>query len=356
MPVAVEDDDATGEQRAAGLRYEESGEGPDLVLLHGFGGCLEHWNPVVGKLATERHVVAVDLPGFGRSEPWGRGQTVLDRHLVDRVEAFLDAVGLEAPAVAGNSLGGVVALELAKRRRASSVTVLSPAAFIDGASKLYVAGMLGGLQGIARVVPSPLVDAALAGPADPPRRRCDSWSVVRTISTRASCDRPAHVDPTRAVPVAPRARAQLLVPAGRRPRRAGHGRVGHPRSCAVGPPGPAAAKRPPRGDACRVAGVRARADVRRPGARRPGPPRRQRLTFRRSLVRSADAAAVRSVGGAGGGGSPLARRRGQQAGLLAAANEHALPQPGASRSANSTERSERSERVRCETLTSCSRR
>jgi pimeloyl-ACP methyl ester carboxylesterase len=176
MPVAVEDDDAT-EQRAAGLRYEESGEGPDLVLLHGFGGCLEHWNPVVGKLATERHVVAVDLPGFGLSERWGRGRRFSIRHLVDRVEAFLDAVGLEAPAVAGNSLGGVVALELAKRRRASSVTVLSPAAFIDGASKLYVAGMLGGLQGIARVVPSPLVDAALS--VRPIRRAVGGFLVSR---------------------------------------------------------------------------------------------------------------------------------------------------------------------------------
>jgi pimeloyl-ACP methyl ester carboxylesterase len=164
MPVAVGDDHATGEQRAAGLSYEESGEGPDLVLLHGFGGCLDHWNPVVGKLATERHVVAVDLPGFGRSERWGRGRRFSLGHLVDRVEAFLDAVRLDAPAVAGNSLGGVVALELAKRRRASSVTVLSPAAFIDGASKLYVAGMLGGLQSIARVLPGRLVDAALSVP------------------------------------------------------------------------------------------------------------------------------------------------------------------------------------------------
>ena len=200
MPVAVEDDDATGEQRAAGLRYEESGEGPDLVLLHGFGGCLEHWNPVVGKLATERHVVAVDLPGFGRSERWGRGRRFSIRHLVDRVEAFLDAVGLEAPAVAGNSLGGVVALELAKRRRASSVTVLSPAAFIDGASKLYVAGMLGGLQGIARS-------------SEPARRRGASRSgrsaaVGGFLVRRPRRSRPEHpaivgaVDSTRAVPVA----------------------------------------------------------------------------------------------------------------------------------------------------------
>jgi pimeloyl-ACP methyl ester carboxylesterase len=186
MPVAVGDDastserrtaGATGEQRAAGLRYVQSGDGDDLVLLHGFGGCLEHWGPVVGKLAVERRVTAVDLPGFGRSEAWGRGRRFSIGQLVDRVEAFLDAVGLDAPAVAGNSLGGVVALELAKRRRATSVTVLSPAAFIDGASKLYVAGMLGGLQSLTRVLPGPLVNAVLSVP--PVRRSVGGFLVRR---------------------------------------------------------------------------------------------------------------------------------------------------------------------------------
>jgi pimeloyl-ACP methyl ester carboxylesterase len=185
MPVAVGDDasaaerraaGATGERRAAGLRYVLSGDGDDLVLLHGFGGCLEHWDPVVGKLAAGRRVIAVDLPGFGRSEAWGRGRRFSIGQLVDRVEVFLDAVGLHAPAVAGNSLGGVVALELAQRRRARSVTVLSPAAFIDGASKVYVAGMLGGLQSLTRVLPGPLVSAALSVP---PVRRSVGGLLVR---------------------------------------------------------------------------------------------------------------------------------------------------------------------------------
>jgi pimeloyl-ACP methyl ester carboxylesterase len=176
--MAVGDEDVAADgQRAAGLRYEQSGDGDDLVLLHGFGGCLEHWDPVVGKLAAERRVIAVDLPGFGRSDAWGRRRRFSIGQLVDRVEAFLDAVGLQTPAIAGNSLGGVVALELAKRRRASSVTVLSPAAFIDGASKLYVAGMLGGLQSIARVLPGPVVNAALSVP--PVRRSVGGFLVRR---------------------------------------------------------------------------------------------------------------------------------------------------------------------------------
>src|SRR5687768_13791830 len=160
MPVAIGDAPPSGERRGAGLRYEQAGDGDDVVLMHGFGGCLEHWDPVIGKLAAERRVTAVDLPGFGQSDAWGRRRFRIDS-LVDRVEAFFDELGLEAPAVAGNSLGGIVALELAKRGRTRSVTVLSPAAFIDAGSKAYVAGMLGGLQTLARVVPIPVIDAAL---------------------------------------------------------------------------------------------------------------------------------------------------------------------------------------------------
>lgn len=180
MPVGTGDDAAS--LRAAGLRFEQSGDGDDLVLLHGFGGCLEHWAPVVEKLAGERRVTTVDLPGFGRSESWGRGRFAL-RPLVDRVESFLDELQLESPAVAGNSLGGIVALELAKRHRCRSATVLSPAAFVDFGSKLYVAGMIGGMQTFARMVPSAVLDIAVK---TPPIRRSIGRFLVR---------RPGDLDP-----------------------------------------------------------------------------------------------------------------------------------------------------------------
>lgn len=161
MPVPLGDHIDTEAGRAAGMRYERCGDGDDLILLHGFGGCLEHWSPVVGKLAAERRVTTVDLPGFGQSDAWGWGRRFRVRTLVDRVEAFLDELGLDAPALAGNSLGGIVALELARRGRSRSVTVLSPAAFIDPGSKVYVAGVLGGLQTLSRLLPVPVMNAAL---------------------------------------------------------------------------------------------------------------------------------------------------------------------------------------------------
>ena len=49
------------------LAYESHGSGPPLVLLHGTGSHRGMWDPVVGALARERRVIAVDLPGFAGS-------------------------------------------------------------------------------------------------------------------------------------------------------------------------------------------------------------------------------------------------------------------------------------------------
>ena len=95
------------------LAYETRGSGPPLVLLHGTGSYRGMWDPVVGTLARERRVIAVDLPGFAGSgaepaDPSPEGLTTyLERWFADQ--------GLDRPHVAGNSLGGGLALELARR-------------------------------------------------------------------------------------------------------------------------------------------------------------------------------------------------------------------------------------------------
>ena len=109
------------------LAYETHGSGPPLVLLHGTGSYRGMWDPVVGALARERRVIAVDLPGFAGSgaepaDPRPEGLTTyLERWFADQ--------GLDRPHVAGNSLGGGLALELARRRAAASATALSPIGF-----------------------------------------------------------------------------------------------------------------------------------------------------------------------------------------------------------------------------------
>ena len=98
------------------LAFDTHGSGPPLVLLHGTGSHRGMWDPVVGALARERRVIAVDLPGFARlrrtstADPTPRASR---RYL----ERWFAEQGLDRPHVAGNSLGGGIALELARRRR-----------------------------------------------------------------------------------------------------------------------------------------------------------------------------------------------------------------------------------------------
>lgn len=106
-----------------GMKYNRCGSGPALILVHGLGSCKEVWDPLVDLLADVRDVIAVDLPGFG-SSPLA-GPCRVDT-LVDRVEKLIEELGLDGPEVAGNSMGGAIALELARRRVASSATAFSP--------------------------------------------------------------------------------------------------------------------------------------------------------------------------------------------------------------------------------------
>ena len=108
------------------LAFDRTGSGPALVLLHPLGADRRVWAPVTPLLAGEREVIAVDLPGFGGSPPL-RGAEPTPARLAEAVADGLAARGIEDFAVAGNSLGGWVALELGLAGRARSVTAIGPA-------------------------------------------------------------------------------------------------------------------------------------------------------------------------------------------------------------------------------------
>jgi pimeloyl-ACP methyl ester carboxylesterase len=112
-----------------GLAFERVGSGPPLVLLHGIGHHRQAWNAVTGLLAPSRELILVDLPGHGESPPLRLDGRPPVEALAAEVAAFLDSQGLDRPHVAGNSLGGVLALILAAHGRAASATGLSPAGF-----------------------------------------------------------------------------------------------------------------------------------------------------------------------------------------------------------------------------------
>ena len=103
------------------------GSGTPLVLLHGLGLSWRIWRPVLPALEARHAVLALTLPGHRGARPVGRRQPVDVASLTDAIEALLDDADLDSPHVAGNSLGAWVALELARRGRACSVTAFSPA-------------------------------------------------------------------------------------------------------------------------------------------------------------------------------------------------------------------------------------
>jgi pimeloyl-ACP methyl ester carboxylesterase len=116
--------------RRGRLSFVSAGTGPETLLcLHGLGGTKASFLPTLAALAgPELRVVALDLPGFGESDkpigapydaPWFARATF---------EA-MDALGLRSAHLAGNSMGGRVAIEagLLDRSRVDSLTLLCPA-------------------------------------------------------------------------------------------------------------------------------------------------------------------------------------------------------------------------------------
>lgn len=110
-----------------GSTVHREGDGTPLLLLHGMGGSWRVWKPLLAGLTPHHDVIAITLPGHrGVAAPAGEGPvTVSD--IGELVERQLDQLGIDTPHVVGNSYGGAVALELARRGRARSVVALAPA-------------------------------------------------------------------------------------------------------------------------------------------------------------------------------------------------------------------------------------
>jgi pimeloyl-ACP methyl ester carboxylesterase len=109
------------------VSYARSGSGAPYLLLHGLGGEACVWEPVIARLEADHDVIAVDLPGFGRSPALPDGVVPTPAALAQAVARLLDELGVETAHVAGNSLGGWIALELALAGRARSVAGICPA-------------------------------------------------------------------------------------------------------------------------------------------------------------------------------------------------------------------------------------
>jgi pimeloyl-ACP methyl ester carboxylesterase len=160
------------------LSHFRTGSGPPLLLLHGLGMGKVVWRPVVPLLMREREVVALDLPGFGDSP---RGPRTVEG-LAHAVAAFAAGCGLERPHVAGNSLGGAVALAMGAAGSVRSVCALSPVGFVAGREGTYARALLAATRVLSRALL----------PASGPLSRSP---VARTALSSHAVSRPWRVPP-----------------------------------------------------------------------------------------------------------------------------------------------------------------
>src|SRR4051812_26007877 len=112
------------------LHHVRHGSGPPLLLVHGIGHSLACWEPVLPDLARRFECHAFDLPGFGAPPALTAPPTL--GALARACARTMAALGHDRFHVAGNSLGGAVALHLALDGTALSACALSPVGFAQG--------------------------------------------------------------------------------------------------------------------------------------------------------------------------------------------------------------------------------
>ncbi len=95
------------------FHYEVAGDGPPLLLLHGFTGSSANWQPLMGRLAERRTAILVDLIGHGQSDAPASLEHYRMRKAAEDLVALLDHLAIRRTDVLGYSMGGRVALHLA---------------------------------------------------------------------------------------------------------------------------------------------------------------------------------------------------------------------------------------------------
>ena len=176
------------------LDQHRGGFGAPLVLIHGIGHTWRSWKPLLPDLEERFDVLAVDLPGFGHSEPFPPGIDSTPDALADAVEDEMGRAGFDRAHIAGNSLGGWIALELARRGRAETVTAISPAGLQHGRERDWGVAILRGMRWVAQNAPppaflvqSPVGRVLAAGPSYARAWKKDPEQLAEETELFASC-------------------------------------------------------------------------------------------------------------------------------------------------------------------------
>ena len=98
------------------LYYEDTGRGMPLLLLHGFGGTTSHWEPYIAEFAKNYRVIAMDLPGHGRSDFMDTTEVYLHKRAAEYIIGLLDQLKIDSVNIMGISSGGFITMYIATIR------------------------------------------------------------------------------------------------------------------------------------------------------------------------------------------------------------------------------------------------
>ena len=143
------------------LKHVRRGSGSPLLLVHGLGAGWRSWNPILDGLAARREVIAVDLPGFGDTPPLTGEVSIAT--LTDSVEEFIREQGLDQVATVGQSMGGRMVLELARRGVGGDAVALDPGGFWSDRELAVFGATLRASIGLVRAL-RPALPALLGNP------------------------------------------------------------------------------------------------------------------------------------------------------------------------------------------------
>lgn len=139
MSISRESSSRTVQTRDWHIHYHEAGSGHPLILLHGSGPGATGWSNFGGNLealADHFRVFAVDMPGWGASDPCPVER--LDH--VDAALQFMDALDLDKAAFIGNSMGGITAVRLAAEHPGRVSHLITMGAALNRSPRLFGAG------------------------------------------------------------------------------------------------------------------------------------------------------------------------------------------------------------------------
>lgn len=143
-------------QLAMTMHHTRTGSGKSLLLVHGLGGSSRSWSTISPALAQAREVIAIDLPGHGRTSAEPDSGTFAG--LARSLDEWLTRERMETVDMVGSSMGARLALEMARRGRSGAVVALNPGGFWRGWERRFfqttISASIKLLRGLGPALPS----------------------------------------------------------------------------------------------------------------------------------------------------------------------------------------------------------